>query len=89
MFANEDFSIFSQDIGLASLGANDQDLKGLAAVYWFTLEFGMAMQDGKRKAYGAGILGSIEELNYCVTDKPKFYPLDIDNIITNFVEYPI
>lgn len=76
MFAHQDFSDFSQEIGLASLGASEQDIKRLAAIYWFTIEFGMCKEDGALKAYGAGILSSMGELAYCVTDEPKHYPLD-------------
>lgn len=70
MFAHPDFSAFSQEIGLASLGASEVELKRLAAIYWFTIEFGMCREDGKNKAYGAGILSSLGELEYCTTDKP-------------------
>lgn len=77
MFAHQDFADFSQTIGLASLGASEIELKRLAALYWFTIEFGMCLdQHGKRKAYGAGIMSSFGELEYCMTDKPKFLPLD-------------
>lgn len=89
MFAHEDFSAFSQEIGLASLGASELDLKKLAAIFWFTLEFGMCKENGKVKAYGAGILSSVGELEYCVTDKPKFYPLDPFEIAQNHLNYPI
>jgi len=76
MFAHKDFSDFSQEIGLASLGASEKDLLRLAAIYWFTIEFGLCKEKGKSKVYGAGILGSVSELEYCLSDKPKFYPLD-------------
>lgn len=76
MFAHKDFADFSQEIGLASLGANERDLNKLAAIYWFTLEFGMCKEKGSMKAYGAGILSSVGELEYCLSDKPKYYPLD-------------
>jgi phenylalanine-4-hydroxylase len=76
MFAHKDFADFSQDIGLASLGASEREIDRLAAIYWFTIEFGMCLENGQKKAYGAGILSSFGELEYCVTDKPKFYPLD-------------
>jgi phenylalanine-4-hydroxylase len=67
-------------IGLASLGASENEIKRLAAIYWFTIEFGMCKEDGKMKAYGAGILSSIGELAYCVTDEPKLKPLDPHDI---------
>ena len=77
MFANKDFADFSQEIGLASLGCSELELKRLAAIYWFTIEFGMCLdKQGNKKAYGAGVMGSLGELQYCVTDKPKFRPFD-------------
>lgn len=65
---------------MASLGASELEIKKLAALYWFTIEFGMCKEDGKHKAYGAGILSSFGELAYCVTDQPKFKPLDPEDI---------
>jgi phenylalanine-4-hydroxylase len=41
MFAHKDFAEFSQEIGLASLGASERELQRLATIYWFTIEFGM------------------------------------------------
>ena len=76
MFAHKDFADFSQEIGLASLGASERELARLAAIYWFTIEFGMCKENGNYKAYGAGILSSVGELEYCVSDKPKYHSLD-------------
>lgn len=49
----------------------------------------MCYEDGKPKAYGAGILSSVGELEYCVTDKPKLLPLDPFEIAENHLDYPI
>lgn len=49
----------------------------------------MCLEDGKKKAYGAGILSSFEELEYCVTDQPKFLPLDPFEIANLHLSYPI
>ena len=46
-------------------------------------------KDGNRKAYGAGIMSSFGELEYCMTDKPKCLPLDPLVIAENHVDFPI
>ena len=90
MFACPDFADFSQEIGLASLGCSELELKRLTAIYWFTIEFGMCLNKKKElKAYGAGILSSFGELEYCVTDQPEFKPFDPYVIGQYHVDFPI
>ena len=75
---------------MASLGATDEELLKLAAIYWFTIEFGLCLQpDGQRKAYGAGILGGLGELEYCLTDKPSFIPLDLREIAERHLNFTV
>lgn len=76
MFANQEFSDFSQLIGLASLGCPERYLPRLATIYWFTVEFGMCLENGQKKGYGAGVLSSFGEMEWALSDGPKFYPLD-------------
>lgn len=61
----------------------------LAALYWFTIEFGLCRQNGELKVYGAGILGGVHEMEYCMTDVPKYYPLDPYEIAQNHVNFVI
>lgn len=89
MFANKELADFSQSIGLASLGCSDEELMKLAALYWFTIEFGLCRQDGELKVYGAGILSGMKEIEYCMSDVPKYYPLDANEITQNHVKFVI
>ena len=89
MFADPLFAEFSQEIGLASLGANDEDIKKLGTLYWFTIEFGLCYEKGKRKAYGAGVLSSVGELEWALSDEPAFYDLDPFEVALNHQDFPI
>jgi phenylalanine-4-hydroxylase len=41
---------------------SDEELDRLSRVYWFTIEFGVVLEDGAVKAYGTGLLSSAGEL---------------------------
>ena len=89
MFADRDFSDFSQEIGLASLGASDHDIKRLATCYWHSVEFGL-LREGKEqrlKAYGAGVLSSAGEMEHAVSRSPNLLPWD--PLVASTTEYPI
>ena len=42
--------------------AGEDSLRFLSRVFWFTLEFGVVMEEGRLRAYGAGILSSSGEI---------------------------
>ncbi|XP_022657149.1 tryptophan 5-hydroxylase 1-like [Varroa jacobsoni] len=76
MLADAAFAQFSQELGLASLGASDAEVDKLATCYFFTVEFGLCQQNGEMKIYGAGLLSSASELEHVLTSNANILPFD-------------
>lgn len=74
--ADPDFAEIYVAVGEAVERTKTQEALGfMSKVFWFTMEFGVVIEDGKPKAYGAGILSSIGELD--VFRSATIKPLDI------------
>ncbi|KAF7636193.1 BH4_AAA_HYDROXYL_2 domain-containing protein [Meloidogyne graminicola] len=94
LFADPDFAQFSQEIGLASLGASDEDL-----TLFFSIEFGLCSDRSnknklnynnltkdsenkiKYKIYGAGLLSSASELQHAVEGNSQILRFDPDRVV--------
>ncbi|TNN42494.1 Tryptophan 5-hydroxylase 1 [Liparis tanakae] len=63
LLAEPSFARYSQEIGLASLGASDDAVKKLAT-------------DGRLRAYGAGLLSSVSELKHALSGRANILPFD-------------
>lgn len=64
LLATPTFSELHRLTGEATHRLRDEDnLRFLSKVFWFTVEFGVVVEDGELRAYGAGILSSYGEID--------------------------
>ena len=61
-FANRQICDLSQRLGELSLGATDAQVAEIGTIYWYTIEFGLCIQNQDVKVYGAGPAGSVAEM---------------------------
>ncbi|MCB0272212.1 MAG: phenylalanine 4-monooxygenase [Bdellovibrionales bacterium] len=73
LLVNPIFANFMQEFGKKGLESIEHDLyRYAAALYWFTVEFGLIQTAKGIKVYGAGITSSIGETQYSIdSDKPN------------------
>ena len=78
LLAQPDVADFMQALGHLGLQALDKGaLHRLARLYWYTVEFGLAREEGGLRIYGAGILSSFSETHYAL-ESPKPHRLGFD-----------
>jgi len=68
-------------VGEAALVADAPAMARLERVYWYTLEFGLVEERGDIKAFGAGLLSSVGELERCIT-APELKGWDLEQMAT-------
>ena len=74
---------FMQELGFLGRKAMELgQLHRVARLYWYTVEFGLALEDGKPKIYGAGILSSFGESHYSLESaKPHRLAFDLSRVL--------
>ncbi|UKN03647.1 phenylalanine-4-hydroxylase [Paracrocinitomix mangrovi] len=82
LLSNDVFSAFAHEFGQMGLKHinNEQALIKLQRLYWFTIEFGVIMEEHV-KAYGAGIMSSFGETNRIANRECTFLEFDIEAIL--------
>lgn len=60
----------------------EEDMPDLEKIYWFTFEYGLCIEEGKVKTYGAGNISSFADLGRCVdSNKVKHLEFNIEEIV--------
>lgn len=83
LLGNPHFTAFFEEIGrLGTRHINNEAVVAmLGRIYWFTVEFGLIRNNGKKKIYGAGILSSHGETKFSLSDEPQHLEFDIRQIM--------
>jgi phenylalanine-4-hydroxylase len=70
-----DFMAELGNLGLKALKIGE--VERIARLYWYTIEVGLAREDGRTKIYGAGIASSFGETHYSL-ESPRPHRLKFD-----------
>ena len=88
MLADPVYADYMQAYGRAGWNAMRHNrLKALGALYWYTVEFGLVMEPGGLRAYGAGILSGPTEAVFALEGlSPNRIFLNVDRVMrTDYV----
>jgi phenylalanine-4-hydroxylase len=83
MLAQPEVADFMQALGEEGLRAHASGaMHRLARLYWYTVEFGLAREDGRLKIYGAGLASSFGEAGFALDDSaPRRRPFDLERVL--------
>jgi len=83
LLANREFCSFLE--GLSHIAfrwiENPEAVELLSRIYWYTVEFGLIREKGELRIYGAGILSSNGESDYCLQAGRPRYDFDVKRIL--------
>nr|WP_152425084.1 phenylalanine 4-monooxygenase [Nafulsella turpanensis] len=83
LLTNQAFVDFLQELSKIGLEYIDNKwaIELLSRIYWFTVEFGLIREAEGLRIYGAGILSSAGETVFCLSDKPKRFEYNVEQIL--------
>jgi phenylalanine-4-hydroxylase len=81
------FADFLQEFGEAAAAAEtDEDVRRMARLFWFTVEFGLIREDGRVKVYGSGLISSAGDCANALSSKCDRRPFDLDAVLEQHFE---
>ena len=91
MFMHEPFCEMSEEIGRAAKAAvengNTELVELIGLFYWYTVEYGLIIENGKYKIFGAGNNGGIQDLLRSVDPRIEKRPFTIDAVRSMTIDY--
>ncbi len=86
-FTNKEMVDFSILIGKLSEKATAKELQELERLYWYTIGFGLIQEGTEVKAFGAGLLSSIGELQHSFSNDVERKAFDLTEVINTPYDY--
>ena len=81
------FADFLQKFGEAAAAAvSDEDVRRMARLFWFTVEFGLIRQENRIKVYGSGLISSAGDCANALGPKCDRRPFDLDAVLSQHFE---
>jgi len=83
LLTNQSYVNFLEELAAIALDyvENPLAIEMLSRIYWYTIEFGLIRKRGDLKVYGAGILSSIGETKFSLSDEPRHIDFDVSTIL--------
>ena len=83
MLASPRVGDFMQALGAEGLRAHASGaMHRLARIYWYSVEFGLALEDGELRIYGAGLASSFGEAGFALaSEEPRRRPFDLRRVL--------
>ncbi|HEX2203684.1 MAG TPA: phenylalanine 4-monooxygenase [Longimicrobium sp.] len=87
LHADPVFADFLQGFGeVAARASTDEDVKRMARLFWFTVEFGLVREDGQVKVYGSGLISSAGDAANALGPRCDRRPFSLDAVLEQHFE---
>jgi phenylalanine-4-hydroxylase len=87
LHADSVFADFLQRFGSVAARAEDEeDLKRMARLFWFTVEFGLVREGGRVKVYGSGLISSAGDAANALGPSCDRRPFELDAVLAQEFE---
>jgi phenylalanine-4-hydroxylase len=86
LITNPTFASFYEAFGKAALNASGDVITELQRIYWFSVEFGLIENQDGLRIYGSGILSSVGEVPYSLSEKVRRHSFDFEKVAAQYFE---
>ena len=87
LHASPAFADYLQRFGqIACRAEREEQIRGMARLFWFTVEFGLVREEGRVKAYGSGLISSHADGVHALGPNCERRPFSVDAVLAQSFE---